>query len=353
MVDYRIDSHKLIYHPSRVADWMTGKNIYPICMEISPSSSCNHRCQFCAFDYLAYKPAFLDKDLILNNLRVMATKGVKSIVLAGSGEPLLNPATPEIINGIKDCGLDVAMSSNGVFFTKAVAEESLAALTWIRFSVNAGTTATYNSIHGGHPDDFQRVLANLQDAVAVKRNKGLHTTLGVQLLLIPENLNDVYTLSKLLKEIGVDYFTVKPYSQHPQSINELDATFDYQACLDLEKQLRELSTDSYRIFFRSQSMEKLKQERQYDRCLGLPFWAYIDANADVWACLAYVGNSDFCYGSLKKQNFVELWEGEKRAEIMARIKDMDVSQCRELCRLDEINNYLCQLKKRVEHVNFI
>ena len=51
MVDYRIDSHKLIYHPERVADWMAGNNIYPICMEISPSSSCNHRCQICAFDY--------------------------------------------------------------------------------------------------------------------------------------------------------------------------------------------------------------------------------------------------------------------------------------------------------------
>ena len=353
MVDYRIDSHKLIYHPERVADWIAGNNIYPICMEISPSSSCNHRCQFCAFDYLAYKPIFLDKDLILNNLHVMATKGVKSIVLAGSGEPLLNPATPAIINGIKDCGMDVAMSSNGVLFTKATAEECLASLTWVRFSVNGGTTATYSSIHGGHPNDFETVLSNLQDAVAIKRNKGLQTTLGVQLLLIPDNISSVYTLSKLLKEIGVDYFTVKPYSQHPQSINELDTTFDYQACLDLDKQLSELSTNSYRVFFRSQSMKKLKKERQYNRCLGLPFWAYIDANADVWACLAYVGNPDFCYGSLREQSFMELWEGKKRSELMAHIKNMDVSKCRELCRLDEINTYLDQLKKSIDHVNFI
>lgn len=353
MVDYRIDSHKLIYHPTLVAEWLAGKNIYPICMEISPSSSCNHRCQFCAFDYLEYKPAFLDKDLILNNLQLIAPKGVKSIVLAGSGEPLLNPATPAIVNGIKDCGMDVAMSSNGVLFTQAVAEECLAALTWIRFSVNAGTTATYSKIHGGRTGDFETVLANLQDAVAIKRSKGLHTTLGVQLLLIPENISDVYTLCKLLKEIDVDYFTVKPYSQHPQSINAFTTTFDYQACLDLERQLNELSTDVFRIFFRSQSMGKLKQERLYNRCLGLPFWVYIDANADVWACLAYVGKSDYCYGSLKEQNFMELWEGEKRAEITSRIENMDVSQCRELCRLDEINSYLGKLKDTIEHVNFI
>jgi len=353
MVDYRIDSHKLIYHPDRVAEWMIGNNIYPICMEISPSSSCNHRCQFCAFDYLAYKPAFLDKDLILGNLRAMAVKGVRSIVLAGSGEPLLNPASPSIINGIKECGMDVAMSSNGVLFTQTIAEECLAALTWIRFSVNAGTAETYSAIHGGQPNDFKTVLSNIQEAVARKRNKELRTTLGVQLLLIPENLNDVFTLGKLLREIGVDYFTVKPYSQHPLSINELDNTFDYHTCLDLERKLTELSTDSYRILFRSQAMGKLKKERQYNRCLGLPFWAYIDAHADVWSCLAYVGNADFCYGSLQEQSFIELWEGKRRAEIMERIRNMDVAQCRELCRLDEINTYLWQLKQRVEHVNFI
>ena len=40
---YRIDSHKLIYHPKRVADWLKfhnqweeAKKIYPIYFEITP-----------------------------------------------------------------------------------------------------------------------------------------------------------------------------------------------------------------------------------------------------------------------------------------------------------------------------
>ncbi len=32
----RMDSHKLMYHPCRVSDWLQGKEIYPIEVEISP-----------------------------------------------------------------------------------------------------------------------------------------------------------------------------------------------------------------------------------------------------------------------------------------------------------------------------
>ena len=64
----RMDSHKLIYHPDAVARWLKGENIYPIEIEISPSGACNHRCVFCAVDYIGYQPNFLDKDIIFQYL---------------------------------------------------------------------------------------------------------------------------------------------------------------------------------------------------------------------------------------------------------------------------------------------
>jgi len=54
MDKYRIDSHKLIYHIPRVSDWLNDKVVYPIYMEISPVGSCNHRCIFCAYDYIGH-----------------------------------------------------------------------------------------------------------------------------------------------------------------------------------------------------------------------------------------------------------------------------------------------------------
>lgn len=351
--DFRIDFHKLIFHPGRVSQWLQGENVYPIYVEIAPSGSCNHRCIFCALDYLEYKPVFLEKDLILKNLRDMAEKGVKSVMYAGEGEPLINKDTPEIANQTKRLGIDVAMTSNGVLFSKEIAVECLEAFTWVRFSVNAGTSQTYQRVHRCRPGDFERVMGNFSEVVEVKRSKGLSTTIGVQLLLIPENVEDVFTLAKRVKEIGGDYFSVKPYSQHPKSTCSIDPRFDYREHLDLERKLRELETESFRIAFRSNAMKKLKQTKPYDRCLGLPFWAYIDARANMWACSAYLGDDKFCYGNLKEESFVSIWEGEQRRRILARVAQMEVNGCREICRLDEINAYLHQLRNPGRHVNFI
>ena len=130
-----MDSHKLIYHPDTVARWLAGENIYPIEIEISPSGACNHRCVFCAVDYIGYKPSYLDKKTILRDILQMSKKGLKSVICSGEGEPLLNKDMPDIANEINKYGVDVAMSTNGVLFTKERAEECLSAFTWIRFSM--------------------------------------------------------------------------------------------------------------------------------------------------------------------------------------------------------------------------
>lgn len=351
--EFRIDSHKLIFHPDRVAKWLKGESIYPICMEISPSGSCNHRCVFCGLDYLGYKPGFLDKKLVLDNLKEMALKDLKSIVVAGEGEPLLNKHTPEIINGAKSFGIDVAMSSNGVLFSKDVARECLESLTWVRFSVNAGSSKTHHFVHKGGTGDFDKAIINISDAVKIKKDKGLRTTIGVQMLLIPENTHEVVDFARQLKGIGVDYFTVKPFSKHPKSLCEIDPNYSYKDYIQIEQELKDLETVNYKIIFRSGSMKKKEQAKCYSKCYGLPFWAYIDANAEVWTCIAYIGDKDFSLGNLKEKSFVDIWESERQKEVVNKALNMDISKCRELCRLDEINKYLHELKNPGGHVNFI
>ena len=46
------------------------------------------------------------------------------------------------------------------------------------------------------------------------KNIKLKTTLGVQDLLLPDNMSQLVNMAKQLSEIGVDYLTIKPYSQH-------------------------------------------------------------------------------------------------------------------------------------------
>lgn len=352
MDDIRMDSHKLIYHPDVVARWMKGENIYPIEIEISPSGACNHRCVFCAVDYIGYQPDFLDKDIILRDILQMSKRGLKSVICSGEGEPLLNKDMPDIVNCIKTYGVDVAMSSNGVLFTKEKANDCLASFSWIRFSVASTEESSYDKIQRGKTGDLDRVKENLEESVRIKKDKKLKTTLGVQCLLMPENMSHLSDMAKQLREIGIDYLTIKPYSQHLHSENTFQ--IDYQEMFTLEQEIKQYATEDFAIYFRAGAMKKLHRGKCYKQCYGLPFMTHIDAKGNVWPCVAHIGTDEFCYGNIYEQTFKEIWEGSKRQEVMQNLNALDINiVCREACRLDEMNKYLHELKHPGEHVNFI
>ena len=348
----KMDSHKLIYHPETVSKWLKGEIIYPIEIEISPSGACNHRCVFCAVDYIGYKPDFLDKDIILRDILRLSKKGLKSVICSGEGEPLLNKDLPDIVSGIKRCGVDVAMSSNGVLFTKEKAIECLEAFTWIRFSIASMDDQSYNKIQRGQKNDLDIVKMNLEEAVRIKRDKKLKTTLGVQCLLLSDNLPMIPDMAKQLREIGIDYLTIKPYSQHLHSINSF--VIDYDALLELEEEIKQYKTENFQVYFRANAIKNAHHEKCYSQCLGLPFMTHIDAKGNVWPCVAHIGMDEFCYGNIYEQTFEEIWEGKKRQEIVQKLNALDINKvCRQACRLEEINKYLNELKYPGEHVNFI
>ena len=298
MQDFRIDSHKLIFHAQRVSDWLSGKTICPIYLEIAPSGSCNHRCVFCAVDYLKYKPVFLDTKVLLDTVGAAGCSGVKSIMYAGEGEPLLHKDISRIITATKKVGIDVSITTNGVLLKKNLSRQILRHLSWIRISLNAGCASTYAAVHRCLHEDFNSVLENLGDAVAIKKRQGLKTTIGVQLLLIPQNVDEVVLLAKKIKRLGLDYLTIKPYSQHPLSGSSISKAFRYGDYLGLDNALRRLEDNRFKIIFRAHTMERLGVAKEYRHCLGLPFWAYIDSSGDVYACSAFLGKKDLCYGNI-------------------------------------------------------
>jgi len=355
MDKYRIDSHKLMYHVDRVDDWMEGKNIYPIYMEIAPSGSCNHRCTYCALDFMEYQPRFLETKLLKKRIAELGRLGVKSILYAGEGEPLLHKDMAGIANHTRRAGIDVAMATNGVFLKNEFVDKALGSITWIRISINGATKETYSKIHRCNPADFDKVIQNLRYAAKVTREKKFKCTLGVQLLLLPENWHEAVPLARLAKNIGMDYLVIKPYSQHPFSITTKYKNIKYGRYLPLAKELEKFNDKNFNVIFRLHTMQKWDEAKHpYRHCLALPFWAYIDSCGNVWGCSVYLSDERFNFGNIYEHTFKEIWEGKKRLELTRWAKEkMDTGQCRVNCRMDEINRYLWELKNPPAHVNFI
>ncbi len=354
MDKFKIDSHKLLYHVPRVNDWLDGKNIYPIYVEVSPIGACNHRCTYCGLDYMGYQPRSLETENLKKLLTEMGALGVKSIMYAGEGEPFLHKDMGALINHTKASGIDVAVTSNGVLFNKDLIRECLKSITWIKVSINALTPSVYAAVHKTKETDVEMVLDNISYAIEYRKEQNIDATVGMQMILLPENIDDAVPLAKKAREIGADYLVIKPYSQHLKSNTTQYKDFKYSDYMHLEEQLAAENRDDFNVVFRGHTMEKLEEKDRYKCCNALPFWSYIDAGGGLWACSAYLGDERFSLGNVMEDGFEKVWTSDRRTEVMKYVAEgLDTSECRVNCRMDEINRYLWELKNPPGHVNFI
>jgi len=363
MDKYNIDSHKLIYHPDRVAQWLETNNkwssvkkVYPLYVEITPIGACNHRCTFCSVDYLGYNSISQDEKILEERIREMSKLGVKSIMFAGEGEPALYKPLPEILDVCTEVGIDTSLTTNMIPFNDKNSESFVRNCTWIKASINAGTESDYGKVHKTAEKDFTKAINNFEKCAIIRQDKDYRCTLGGQMLLLPENKDGAVNLAEKLRDAGADYLVIKPYTQSLYGTSRVYEGLEYEAMMDLEEQLKQYETEKFKIVFRAHTMKKLHEENQpYKKCYATPnFWAYIMADGSVYGCSAYLGNENFEYGNINKSSFRDIWEGKGREQGFDYVQnELDLTQCRKNCRMDEVNRYLWNLKNPNEHVNFI
>lgn len=336
-----IESHKLKYHPEVVSKFLNGETIYPIYVEITPSNACNHRCTFCAYDYTGYKKRNLDTDTLKITLKELSELGAKSVMYAGEGEPLLHPDIIELINYTKHVGLDVATQTNGVLATQEFFESCIDSLSWIKFSIDAGTKETHSMVHGTQQKDFDIIIDNLKNGIKIRDKHKSKCIIGSQMIMLEENYREAERLCDILESIDVDYLILKPFSKHPLMKMEVNPISK-----NIVQSLIDRFNDVNWIQIRDDTYNKIIGDREYRECLGHEFATWIDSKGDVYLCSSYLGNKNFVYGNIYKSTFKEIWDNKT-------IPNININECRKGCRIDKVNQYLWDLKHPPQHCNFI
>lgn len=342
----RIDSTKIQFHPHRVAqwldgkdDWETAKSIYPIYMEVSPIGGCNHACRMCGVDYVIQSasssvptiPSLIYDDRI----HELGELGLKAAMFAGAGEPLLNKRINSMVASTIDAGVDASFTTNGILLDKL---NDVHRIKWIKVSINAGTPETYAQVHRTSTKDWDRVWDNLRRIID---HKG-QCQIGVQMVLLPENIHEAQQLQDRCDSIGIDYVVFKPFSQQKFSINREYEHF---------KGIPLVSGSSAVV-----RTETIKRETiPYDKCHATPYlWCYWEADGDLYSCSAYLLDDRFKLGNLNSHTFKNIWQGEKRRANWEYVRNgLDIHECRLNCRMSPTNIYLDELIKDEINASFI
>lgn len=352
--NFAIDGHKLHLHPERVAQWLKDPfSTFPIYVEISPVGHCNHRCSFCAVDYIGYKNRSIDLAALKDALFSMAKNGVKSIMLAGEGEPLLHPDIIEIINYAKSVGLDIAITTNGVAMTDKFIDNAAFNVSWIKVSLNAGSKEDYVKIHKAKEKDWDKVWDNLK---RLRSKNYPNLVIGTQAVVLPDNIGSIYQLAQNSKAIGLAYTVLKPYSQHKKSITREYEDIKYASQETSLANVEVLSDDNFNVVVRRSAMASWdSSKRSYHKCYSTPtFWAYIMATGDVYGCSAYLLDDRFLYGNITSESFAAIWLGSRRRQSLSFVSEgLDISECRKNCRMNKVNEYLWEVKNPQAHSSFI
>lgn len=355
MDNFLIDSHKMHYHYDRIQQAkLDPLNTYPIYVEVSPIGICNHRCTFCAVDYLEYKSTKLPVKELMQFLKDAKQHGVKSVMFAGEGEPLLYKDLASVVCLCGQIGLDVALTTNGVALTEHFIKTCIHAIKWIKVSINAGLPRTYAAIHQTKESDFHTVWKNLAFACDFRDVGDFKCTIGAQTIILPENMDDIHDLAFDASFYGLDYLVMKPYSHNPKSKTEKYKELKYQDLESLQIVADAYTKSDFNVIFRKETTENYSKDKEYKTCLSVPYmWAYLMSTGDLYGCSAHILDDEFLYGNINQNSLKEIWTGSKRQKAIELMKTYDISVCRKNCRMEHVNRFLWDLENPNEHKNFI
>ena len=364
-----LDGHKLAWHKDRVEAWLSGERIAPIEIEMALTRACNYKCKYCYGQLQENEETKMTGKVISRFLDDAAEIGVKAIALIGDGESQCSPYLYDTISRGKQNGIDMALGTNGALLKKEKLEEMLPDLTYIRFNFSAGEKKIYEEIHGCREKDFENVCEIIRESSRIKRHGNLGVTIGMQMVLLPEFIDQAVPLAKLGEELGADYLVIKHCSDDEEGRLGVDYNQYFEEKLvETLKRAETFSTSKYLV---KAKWSKILSggERKYSQCYGPPFMLQMSGSGLVAPCGPLFNSqySQYHIGNITRTPFKEIWQSDRYWEVMDLIASdkFDARKmCGKLCFQHKVNEYLWDLKTGAaklgelkgnapQHVNFI
>jgi MoaA/NifB/PqqE/SkfB family radical SAM enzyme len=324
----------------KTVDWRTSSNS-PFVVELDPTSMCNLACPDCISGSLLNKDE-IPSERLLNLTSEMIDAGVKAVILIGGGEPMMHPAIGEVMRRLGEADVRIGITTNGLYLRKHL-DVTADYSSWVRVSMDAGTDATFNRIRPSKTGKslFASVIKNMETFARVKRGKlgysfmifnegdfgfkGIpitNNTLNNNIHQIKTNVHEIYTAAKLARDIGCDYFEIKPmYDVNHYAIMQPE---DLTRIVDEQVEMaKELETFDFKILEATKLWASLHGEsnlepKEYQRCAVAQARTLVTPSG-VYVCPYFRGSEHKKIGDIQTQSFSEMWHGQQRKMVINKL----------------------------------
>jgi hypothetical protein len=205
--------------------------------------------------------------------------------------------------------------------------------------------------------------------VELKKKNNLKVTLGMQMVLMPEDADQIIPYAQLGKDLRPDYAIIKHCSDNEDG--GLGVDYDaYEKLYPLLKQAEKLSDDEYKCVIKWSKIEdKGSNNRSYQRCYGAPFMLQMSGSGLVAPCGGLFNEKykKFHIGNICDTRFKDIWCSDRYWEVMNYLSSPKFNaqkMCATLCLQHNVNETLDNYVKGKgklekpksappEHINFI
>tara|TARA_R100000278_G_scaffold101519_1_gene78072 strand:- start:3006 stop:4208 length:1203 start_codon:yes stop_codon:yes gene_type:complete len=356
---------KVLANSDRVLEYIQTGNTSPVLIEVDPSNACNHACSFCLSSYIhfdkykgteTFSRAVMPRDMLMSLCRDFVDMNVRAINWTGGGEPTLNKHLKEAIEYCGAHGIKMGIFTNGTLLDKwDMFETMVDNMTWVRFSVDAGTKSTYDNVRRARgKQNWDKMVENLSKLIEVNEQKGNKIDIGVGYVVSPDTYHEIVDFAKFFKDFNLAYCQYKPevvIREDGGAQREIE--FWREKVQPLLEEAKDILGDKFQM--NNYKFDDLVQDREafgrnYKKCMGSQISPCIGADGHVYVCTNHRGWKQYSYGCLyDNKSFKEIWSDlTRRQSVMSLIEDTECfSNCTKLCKPHESNKAIWQISQHM------
>ncbi|GFK94870.1 Putative mycofactocin radical SAM maturase MftC [Fundidesulfovibrio magnetotacticus] len=291
---------------------------------------CNETCPMCNVRKKADPSREMDTPAMLDLAGQMADLGVSGVSITG-GEPLVRADVFEIVERLKNRGVPVSMSTNGVRLADPVTARAL---------VECGIDSVAVSLDGDTPEEhdrsrgrkgaFEKTLQGVRNLLEARNARPGARPLLVTLAVVLSRANAARfeNILTLAKSLGVDNVSLNPlhdtFQGEPTEDPGLyfapdDADLDALPDRLLELRARHGLMDSSRAyishlgrFFRTGTMP--------GRCYAPYFSLYVDCHGDILPCGGHFYENRIAF-NLQGRTLAQAWRSPEMQAVRDRLRN--------------------------------